>query len=1233
MGAQIDATVTTILGLILAILWAWASLGASTTYNANHITTHYQDPIGKVIPGLFLFIGVFLVQLIRQLFPKFNFFTLQFIIVQTFVLTNNVFATTFDIYSPLIYAFPLFLGAMVSLIVNLFIWPETALDGLGRAFQETLIASHDMLQMISHQFFLDPSTEPVSDDVVDSVAAKMRLGLTKVKGAYREAKYEVSYSYVRPQEVGDIKKSIERFTKHLDILGGCLKSERELFEGALAALERELSETSNNNSDFSDTLSSTNSDSSDSNSSSSSEYSDDDDDDTCDGRHSYANSTLDHEENNSHTPHREQDDSSSDDNMNPHHRHLKKITNRHTFSGLDADLLRAALRSTNEFSQPGGKYKSSSSRHHSPKSGTSRAHSRTTSRTNSRNNSRTNSRANSRRNSLEDEQHFMEENQKSINSIKSFLSLPKKLSNYQHDPLSTKPKKSQSSEKKRKIKKQKKKKNNSSGHHKKKVKYLGAPCVPKKGNKQVDYSDRHLLMIYLQSLRDPLMVLANECSKVLQCSCKRLSIELDVDYHDSTSTTTTKTFVNYFRHLLKLKPKDNNEATNTNTKKEDEIDDKTKTPCQPEIYKCECKNIMHKAIKRFDIAEKKCMDDLYVYKEQRAQAGTLDLGMREELFLVFFFIFTLREAANELEIMSSEMDTLRHHSHLSMVNGKRRKHLYMPTMTYKWWKKWAKRNNHQSTKDKGGQTLSTLLQHMPDGYQANQVIEDEYRLTRLTSARNIKLELSRRQSVSVNSNNNNLSHTTASTSPQITKIPTNTSSVISDISLTQYPNALTQRRRSSITTNPSNDHHYHRPDINETITREKTKKIKHDEEWDLNGPNDRQIKEDHLQKLPFMIRFRYKLWKSLQFTKNYDFKFSLKMAAAVLILSLPAFFPSSASWYQSVRGQWSVMTVMAIMNPTSGGTLAASGWRIVGTFVGALVGWAALEIGGSTPSPYILGLFSILLAIPFYYIHLASTYNKVGTVVLIAYVVVALSPYAFPVDAEETVIWPFVARQAVRKAIPGVLDELADYFTYLMGTFLYHIPTAPPTEEDMKHSMKLENKIQTSIGACIVLLELADNEPRMRGPFPKAFYKAMINGLQDLLNRMIGIRIALFKMSPSTKKHICQHEYYVYRRDMIAAILLHFYTLSSALRSKSPLPIYMPSARAARARLLEHQQKVNNNERFVNFRNLSWFAVSCCTEEIISQLEYLTNLVRFIVGDVKYAQQAKRIDDILNTTT
>jgi F0F1-type ATP synthase assembly protein I len=43
----------------------------------------------------------------------------------------------------------------------------------------------------------------------------------------------------------------------------------------------------------------------------------------------------------------------------------------------------------------------------------------------------------------------------------------------------------------------------------------------------------------------------------------------------------------------------------------------------------------------------------------------------------------------------------------------------------------------------------------------------------------------------------------------------------------------------------------------------------------------------------------------------------------------------------------------------SGGTFDASFWRIIGTLIGALVGWIALEAGNG--SPYFLALFAIFL--------------------------------------------------------------------------------------------------------------------------------------------------------------------------------------------------------------------------------------------------------------------------------
>lgn len=132
MGAQFDATVTGVLGIVSAILYAMGGIGASVAYNVAHLETHTSEPTGRAINAVFLFVGIFLAQMLRQVFPKFHFFSLQFMIIQIFSLTKGIDYITMPYSLPLNYGVPLLIGHGISLVVNLVCWPETAVDGLGR---------------------------------------------------------------------------------------------------------------------------------------------------------------------------------------------------------------------------------------------------------------------------------------------------------------------------------------------------------------------------------------------------------------------------------------------------------------------------------------------------------------------------------------------------------------------------------------------------------------------------------------------------------------------------------------------------------------------------------------------------------------------------------------------------------------------------------------------------------------------------------------------------------------------------------------------------------------------------------------------------------------------------------------------------------------------------------------------------------------------------------------------
>ncbi|KAI8995021.1 Fusaric acid resistance protein-like-domain-containing protein [Pilobolus umbonatus] len=1062
MGAQIDATITAVLGVVAAVLYAFAGMAASVQYNVLHPTNYQTEPNGRYLNATFLFVGILGAQMLRQVYPKLHFFSLQFMIIQIFVMTRALDYLTIPYELPLNYGIPLIIGHAIALAVNLLIWPETAVDGLGRALKETVTSSKNMLRMITTQFFLDPTSAGVAESEIDEIAEQMRKGMTKVKAAYKEAKYEMSYAYVHPKQLGTLRKSMGRLTKHLSILGGCLKTERELFESVIQLLK-----TDTKNPDGSD------------------------------------------------------DEASYVSEVDEGNRPLSS-TSRTSYSEVDLNLIRAALRATNEYTNSGGKY----SGH--------------TSRIQSTNASPNVSRPASVHNSDEDED-YTEQNQKSVGSIKSFLNLPR---------LS-----------------------------------IPVPKPPKKTKKHTDFHHRHLLMTYLESLRDPLMELSLDCVHALECVCDSIENELDID-NDDDDISIRQTWRAYFKHNLKISKKVKTESEEANVRHKG-------------APKCNCSQNIRLAIVQFDKEERDRMHALYELNKKRMGDEALDLGMRQELFLVFFFIFTMREVANELQEMTIYMDELRLHACKSSFNGKKRKQFYFPVLSQKMWQKWAKDNNYQNMQDKGGYTFDALTTYIPKKQPKIPEPKEELRLRKMQTNVSLKRNRSMRMTTAVKN-------------------------VTSDQSKQEESSPTMLRRRNPFSQNNSCE------DICIPVP---------------------EISDEYVdEKAPLMLRIRYGIWSRLQFVNRYEFKFALKMAVAVLILCIPAWIIDSIEWYEEVRGQWAPMAVIAIMNPTSGGTMQAGFWRIVGTLVGAFFGWAALVAGDG--SPYLIAVFAVLLAIPSFYIHIGSTFNKVGLVILTTYMVVALGRYSNPPDETivetvwkrtmtlivgimvalmlNTLVWPFVARHMVRKSIAGCLIQLEDYYTYVMGTYLYHDPHTPPTDEEIIKGQKLESKIQSAIDACTVLLDLTDHEPRFRGPFPKAFYKEMIVSMGNLLDRMLSTRIALLNMPPPVKNDICKPDYHTNRREMIAALLLTIHTLSTALRIKKPFPPFMPDPRGARDKLMNRRRSDPNKTNWVRFRNLTWFAMACSSEEIIDELDYMANLIKYIVGTNDYEDSAKRIDHYTN---
>jgi hypothetical protein len=493
LGAQLDTTLTGAAGILFAMIYPVINIGVATAYrNAS-----FGSIIGcRIIHSLFLFNGIFFAQYLRHVYPKLHYFSLQFMIIQIFVITRDLNYHTIPFELPLDYGLSLLIGHTISLTVNILIWPETAVDGFGQLLKETVTCSKDMLQMVTQQFLLDSKTGLLSENEIPSISSKIRSKVSQLNTIYRDAKYEASYAFIRPQQLDKVRRSLNRLTKHLNLLGSCLKTKDELFESAMEALEKE--------------------------------------------------------------------DFNAD---NPDY---------------DIQLLCNSMRASQDY--------------------------------------------------LNGE--FIYDEYIRNNSSSSLGSIATMVQDLDEEDLSSE---------------------NASIYSKMTQLHLSSftfarQLPPLKPKKETDYSQRHLLLTYLESLKTPLLDLSLTCSNTLECICYGIKTNFQVKSIKSSKENYTSSEIFAEKHK--------------------------------ENQNCNCSQKMRLAIVEFDEAERRQMHALYHINKKRLEAS-LDFGLRQELFLVFFFINTMRELANELKQMSLELDLIK-------LQSSKKKQLHLPDMTTKIWKKWAR---------------------------------------------------------------------------------------------------------------------------------------------------------------------------------------------------------------------------------------------------------------------------------------------------------------------------------------------------------------------------------------------------------------------------------------------------------------------------------------------------------------------------------------------------------------
>lgn len=405
-------------------------------------------------------------------------------------------------------------------------------------------------------------------------------------------------------------------------------------------------------------------------------------------------------------------------------------------------------------------------------------------------------------------------------------------------------------------------------------------------------------------------------------------------------------------------------------------------------------------------------------------------------------------------------------------------------------------------------------------------------------------------------------------------------------------------------------------------------------------------------------KLRYKIWLVLHGLQGFEMRFSLKVVIATSLLAVPAWLQQSRGWFNEYESWWAVIFLWVMMHPRVGGNLQDLVTRSLAAILGAA--WAAFAYAARNGNPYVMAVFAAIFMIPAMYRFTQSSHPRSGIVGCISFTVVSLSAYnnpdlhsisqlawtrgtAFVVGVTSAVmmnwiLWPFVARHELKKAISAMMLHMAIVYRGVVAKYIYYQDGEEPSIEDVTQSELLEGRLREGFVRMRQLMALTRHEIRLRGPFDPRPYSALIANCESFFDHLVEVRQSslFFKPNFLGNSGYASETLLPFRRDAVASILMNLYVLAGALRGNRKVPRYLPSATAARRRLLARMAELEMERRSEKkngadsdfprqgrgagrkFAEVYQYAYSQALTECVEQLEELTKYTRTICGEVGF---------------
>ncbi|KAI0338288.1 hypothetical protein BDW22DRAFT_1363174 [Trametopsis cervina] len=186
--------------------------------------------------------------------------------------------------------------------------------------------------------------------------------------------------------------------------------------------------------------------------------------------------------------------------------------------------------------------------------------------------------------------------------------------------------------------------------------------------------------------------------------------------------------------------------------------------------------------------------------------------------------------------------------------------------------------------------------------------------------------------------------------------------------------------------------------------------------------------------------------------------------------------------------------------------------------------------------------------------------------------------------------------------------------------------------ESIVEFMAMELHLQIKLIELQGLLAQTQHEPRLKGPFPIKLYRSMLTSLQTILDKLHSMRCVTSREEwHTTVRRDFIVPTNRHRREMVGNVILYFSVLSAAFKLKSPLPPYLPPAENARQRLVDaiRELEVVKSRDVKGSRQLLFFAYALTMRGVIHELDYLGRTLQDtfgVIGDSTNAFEALFID-------